>query len=154
VADEATQEVAPSESQESAPEAIATPSRTEAPEPYFDPDAVETWGVSEALSEGNDAGVLDALRREVTAFAEALYGTPDDRRPAVWDAVTASGWLAANRDAMGLAPLERFYELVKRYQVQRTFGASAEELHEMLTDNEFPALLMTLRELFIKAGMV
>jgi hypothetical protein len=106
--------------------------------------------VRRAIDGNQDREALGVLRREVMSVAElVLQNDPADEFP-VWEALGASGWLDRKRDELGLEPIERFYTISQTVLDKRIEGHSADEIKAFIDESAFSALLLEIRETFLK----
>jgi hypothetical protein len=114
-----------------------------------DPQAMAVE-ISEALAAEDDQAVLRLLRREIIAVSESVYRLDEDIATAAWDAVREAGWFDDRRAEMGLGPIEEFYELIEHFESERAEHVGPERLRTFLSDHDFPKLLLTLRDVFLR----
>jgi hypothetical protein len=148
-----TEREAALEDEDEAAELLEEPAEpvTRRPLVALEPEAF-TAEVEAAVSAADDLQVLRLLRREIIAVAEALYRSEPDITAGAWLKVQETGWLAARGEELGLEDLARFHEIVEEVQIRRAEGATEEDLRRLLSDHGFSALLLKLREVFLRAS--
>jgi hypothetical protein len=141
------------ENEDEAAELLEEPAEpvTRRPLVALEPEAF-TAEVEAAVSAADDLQVLRLLRREIIAVAEALYRGEPDITAGAWLKVQETGWLAARGEELGLEDLARFHEIVEEVQIRRAEGATEEDLRGLLSDHGFSALLLKLREVFLRSS--
>ena len=150
-------EIEPPEPVEEEPDELDTPLPLQE-EPAVPPDeggSPENPVVEAELAMANDddAGVLRALHREVMWVAEGVFELDSNRPHAVWETLRAGGWYDRKLGELALAPLEFFYSVAEEVRDKVRAGVEPEEIKEFLAEAHFSALLLSLREMFLKQAL-
>jgi len=106
--------------------------------------------MSAALDDEDDQAVLRILRREIIAVSESVYRLDEDIVYSAWNAVREADWFEDRRAELELGPIEEFYGLIDSFENARAENVDPEQLRSFLSDHDFPKLLLTLREVFLR----
>jgi hypothetical protein len=110
------------------------------------PESVEE--VMIALTEENDAAIIEALYREVLVLSESLLAAGGPRRPRVWELVVESPWYQKRFATLGLRPVSDYYDLFQMACEKLKAGASRAQLQEFLQAHSFPKVVLNIGVFF------
>jgi outer membrane biosynthesis protein TonB len=106
--------------------------------------------IEKAIKEGNSQLILKELYREVTNLAEGVWTSDVVPIPHVWSQVSGSTWYEFNFTRLSLKPLSDFYEIIAKVDEHMQEGITKEQLQEILKENHFAQILLSLRDMFQK----
>jgi hypothetical protein len=110
----------------------------------------QTSSIEKAIDEGNSQLILKELYREVTNLAEGVWTSDVVPIPHVWSQVSGSTWYEFNFTKLSLKPLSDFYEIIAKVDEHMQEGITKEQLQEILKENHFAQILLSLRDMFQK----
>ena len=101
-----------------------------------------------AIEADNDGDVLRVLHREIMLIAEHVLKCDVDQEFPVWQTLGRSRWFETKKDALGLAPVERFYAMAEETRKRHRAGDAREDIKAFVTQSQMSTLLLSLGEMF------